>query len=64
LICETQKAQELSQKQNVKVSSKPVKENQAISNERSAPVCGDQFVDFSDEGWDDACDWDIVGDEF
>merc|ERR1719419_1792838 len=63
LICETQKAQELSQKQNVKVSSKPVKENQAISNERSAQESRDESVDFLDEESDHAHGWDIIGDE-
>jgi len=62
-ICQTQNVQGLSQKQNVKVSSKPFEENHAISNKRSAPVSGDEFVDFSDEECDDALGWDIVGEE-
>jgi len=56
--CGTRKAQGLSMEDNLKVSRKSFEEDEPISNKTPAQESRGDFVNFSDEEWDDARGWD------
>jgi len=62
-VWENQNVQELLVEKNMKLSRKSLEVKEPISYIISAQESADEFANFSDEEWDNADGWDIVGEE-